>query len=193
MALPLWGLVARRAGKLAQHAHIFQSVGSVVARCVLALAPRSRRVRLDRCMARHLGVCTRAIVCIICCNINAACYTSPLTHHGPWHMQHRNRARRAASPLRAAEQQQPAWKRAAARCLSYDINSRTKPHVNVGTIGHVDHGKTTLTAAITKVRARHVTAATRNHKIINESAGRWFFSEPCLDGWVSNPAAAAAA
>jgi len=28
---------------------------------------------------------------------------------------------------------------------------RTKPHVNVGTMGHVDHGKTTLTAAITKV------------------------------------------
>ena len=28
---------------------------------------------------------------------------------------------------------------------------RGKPHVNVGTIGHVDHGKTTLTAAITKV------------------------------------------
>ena len=31
---------------------------------------------------------------------------------------------------------------------------RTKPHVNVGTIGHVDHGKTTLTAAITKVLAQ---------------------------------------
>src|SRR5215213_8269255 len=31
--------------------------------------------------------------------------------------------------------------------------SRTKPHCNVGTIGHVDHGKTTLTAAITKVLA----------------------------------------
>ena len=30
---------------------------------------------------------------------------------------------------------------------------RTKPHCNVGTIGHVDHGKTTLTAAITKVLA----------------------------------------
>jgi elongation factor Tu len=30
----------------------------------------------------------------------------------------------------------------------------TKPHVNVGTIGHVDHGKTTLTAAITKVQAK---------------------------------------
>jgi len=28
---------------------------------------------------------------------------------------------------------------------------RTKPHVNVGTIGHIDHGKTTLTPAITKV------------------------------------------
>jgi elongation factor Tu len=31
---------------------------------------------------------------------------------------------------------------------------RTKPHVNVGTIGHVDHGKTTLTAAITTVLSR---------------------------------------
>jgi len=30
---------------------------------------------------------------------------------------------------------------------------RSKPHVNIGTIGHVDHGKTTLTAAITKVMA----------------------------------------
>ena len=30
---------------------------------------------------------------------------------------------------------------------------RTKPHVNIGTIGHVDHGKTTLTAAITMVLA----------------------------------------
>ncbi|KAK9827376.1 hypothetical protein WJX81_003773 [Elliptochloris bilobata] len=40
-----------------------------------------------------------------------------------------------------------------APALDYDINSRTKPHLNVGTIGHVDHGKTTLTAAITKVLA----------------------------------------
>ena len=31
---------------------------------------------------------------------------------------------------------------------------RTKPHVNIGTIGHVDHGKTTLTAAITTVLAK---------------------------------------
>jgi len=35
---------------------------------------------------------------------------------------------------------------------------RTKPHVNVGTIGHIDHGKTTLTAAITKVLAKASTA-----------------------------------
>ena len=33
---------------------------------------------------------------------------------------------------------------------------RTKPHCNIGTIGHVDHGKTTLTAAITKVLAERV-------------------------------------
>ena len=33
--------------------------------------------------------------------------------------------------------------------------SRSKPHVNIGTIGHVDHGKTSLTAAITKGRIEH--------------------------------------
>ena len=33
---------------------------------------------------------------------------------------------------------------------------RSKPHVNIGTIGHVDHGKTTLTAAITTVLARRL-------------------------------------
>eukprot|EP00879_Flechtneria_rotunda_P005211 GHRR01005494.1.p1 GENE.GHRR01005494.1~~GHRR01005494.1.p1 ORF type:complete len:362 (+),score=81.89 GHRR01005494.1:125-1210(+) len=59
--------------------------------------------------------------------------------------------------LQAALPRQGAWQLAWAtetqRSFSYDINSRTKPHVNVGTIGHVDHGKTTLTAAITKVLA----------------------------------------
>src|ERR1700752_677298 len=38
--------------------------------------------------------------------------------------------------------------------MSKEKFSRTKPHVNVGTIGHVDHGKTTLTAAITMVLAQ---------------------------------------
>ena len=33
---------------------------------------------------------------------------------------------------------------------------RSKPHLNVGTIGHVDHGKTTLTAAITKLFGQYV-------------------------------------
>src|SRR5437773_10324405 len=37
---------------------------------------------------------------------------------------------------------------------------RTKPHLNVGTIGHIDHGKTTLTAAITKVLAEKVGGTT---------------------------------
>ena len=38
--------------------------------------------------------------------------------------------------------------------MSKEKFERNKPHVNVGTIGHVDHGKTTLTAAITKVMAQ---------------------------------------
>ena len=38
--------------------------------------------------------------------------------------------------------------------MAKEIFERTKPHVNVGTIGHIDHGKTTLTAAITMVQAR---------------------------------------
>ena len=35
--------------------------------------------------------------------------------------------------------------------MAKETFERTKPHVNIGTIGHVDHGKTTLTAAITMV------------------------------------------
>ena len=35
--------------------------------------------------------------------------------------------------------------------MSRNVFERKKPHVNIGTIGHVDHGKTTLTAAITKL------------------------------------------
>ncbi len=39
--------------------------------------------------------------------------------------------------------------------MSKEKFDRSKPHVNIGTIGHVDHGKTTLTAAITKVLAKN--------------------------------------
>jgi elongation factor Tu len=46
---------------------------------------------------------------------------------------------------------------------------RTKPHVNVGTIGHVDHGKTTLTAAMTMVLARKGGAAVRTFDSIDNA------------------------
>ena len=38
--------------------------------------------------------------------------------------------------------------------MAKETFQRTKPHVNIGTIGHVDHGKTTLTAAITMCQAK---------------------------------------
>ena len=46
---------------------------------------------------------------------------------------------------------------------------RTKPHVNVGTIGHVDHGKTTLTAAITKTLSEKGLAETRDFDTIDNA------------------------
>ena len=44
---------------------------------------------------------------------------------------------------------------------------RSKPHVNIGTIGHVDHGKTTLTAAITSVLAKQGKAEARAYDQID--------------------------
>src|SRR5881398_1764962 len=46
---------------------------------------------------------------------------------------------------------------------------RTKPHVNVGTIGHIDHGKTTLTAAITKVLSKKGFAEFRSFDSIDNA------------------------
>ncbi len=46
---------------------------------------------------------------------------------------------------------------------------RTKPHVNIGTIGHVDHGKTTLTAAITKVLSERTGAKAMNYEDIDKA------------------------
>jgi len=40
---------------------------------------------------------------------------------------------------------------------------RTKPHVNIGTIGHVDHGKTTLTAAITQILSKSGLAQAKSY------------------------------
>jgi elongation factor Tu len=45
--------------------------------------------------------------------------------------------------------------------MGKEVFERTKPHVNVGTIGHIDHGKTTLTAAMTKVLAMQGMASFR--------------------------------
>ena len=50
-----------------------------------------------------------------------------------------------------------------------DVYKRTKPHVNVGTIGHVDHGKTTLTAAITHVLAQKGMAQEKKYEDIDAS------------------------
>ena len=52
---------------------------------------------------------------------------------------------------------------------------RTKPHINIGTIGHVDHGKTTLTAAITKVLSERVAGNTATDFRQN-------FGDSCSDG-----------
>ena len=59
--------------------------------------------------------------------------------------------------------------------MAKETFTRTKPHVNVGTIGHVDHGKTTLTAAITKVLEAEGLASFKSYDDIakaSESQGR---------------------
>jgi len=53
--------------------------------------------------------------------------------------------------------------------MAKETYQRKKPHVNIGTIGHVDHGKTTLTAAITKVLADQGTAKFRDYASIDNS------------------------
>ena len=46
---------------------------------------------------------------------------------------------------------------------------RSKPHVNIGTIGHVDHGKTTLTAAITITQAHKFGTEVKNYDQIDSA------------------------
>jgi elongation factor Tu len=52
--------------------------------------------------------------------------------------------------------------------------ARTKPHVNVGTIGHIDHGKTTLTAAITKVLATKGLATAKSYDDVAKADAKMF-------------------
>ena len=53
--------------------------------------------------------------------------------------------------------------------MAKETFDRSKPHVNIGTIGHVDHGKTTLTAAITKVLSTKGLAAVRDFSSIDNA------------------------
>ncbi|QII81538.1 elongation factor Tu [Jeotgalibaca arthritidis] len=53
--------------------------------------------------------------------------------------------------------------------MSKEKFDRSKPHVNVGTIGHVDHGKTTLTAAITTVLAKHYGGAAVDYASVDNA------------------------
>ena len=55
---------------------------------------------------------------------------------------------------------------------------RTKPHVNIGTIGHVDHGKTTLTAAITKYLALQGKAQFEDYSSIDKAPERESAASP---------------
>ncbi len=53
--------------------------------------------------------------------------------------------------------------------MSKQVFERSKPHVNVGTIGHVDHGKTTLTAALTVILAKSLAAEAKGYDQIDNA------------------------
>ncbi len=56
--------------------------------------------------------------------------------------------------------------------MSKETFKRDKPHVNVGTIGHIDHGKTTLTAAITSILAKKGFAEAKKYDEIDAAPER---------------------
>ena len=60
--------------------------------------------------------------------------------------------------------------------------SRTKPHCNIGTIGHIDHGKTTLTAAITKVLAEKGGATFTAYDQIDKTSPKPYDPLPAAPG-----------
>ena len=62
--------------------------------------------------------------------------------------------------------------------MAKEVFERTKPHVNVGTIGHIDHGKSTLTAALTKVLAdKGLATFTPYSEVTKASASQGFRNE----------------
>lgn len=58
--------------------------------------------------------------------------------------------------------------------MSKEVYERVKPHINVGTIGHIDHGKTTLTAAITKVLAMKGYAQYQSYEEVAKADAKMF-------------------
>ena len=59
---------------------------------------------------------------------------------------------------------------------------RSKPHVNIGTIGHVDHGKTTLTAAISTVLAKAGGGEAKGYAQIDNAPEEYDYW-CCTNGW----------
>ncbi|GAB6030073.1 hypothetical protein CHUAL_005753 [Chamberlinius hualienensis] len=76
---------------------------------------------------------------------------------------------RFTNSLRRLYPQQSWYRFYAVSLFEKKVYQRTKPHCNVGTIGHVDHGKTTLTAAITKVLADKKLAELRKYDEIDNA------------------------
>jgi GTPase len=70
------------------------------------------------------------------------------------------------------------------RCLAQVVVEkktfkRDKPHINIGTIGHVDHGKTTLTAAITRILSEKKLAKAKKYEEIDnapEEKKTWYYN-----------------
>lgn len=71
------------------------------------------------------------------------------------------------SPMMMGAAQSPLIRMAT--CAGFAKYQRTKPHLNVGTIGHIDHGKTTLTAAITKYLSEKNNSAFKDYNDIDKS------------------------
>src|ERR1019366_1178121 len=111
----------------------------------------SKRGRASRCRPRHLDWVCRAAA--------AEGTTATSSHEQP----HLDRFLRFALTGGHSSRYRSEQK------VAKEKFERDKPHVNVGTIGHIDHGKTTLTAAITTVLAEHGGAEARTFAEIDNA------------------------